>query len=185
MRLSRTQLRLGSHQGCRPRRGRAGHSSMLIACSGQASTASFTASRTSPARVKIRGRRERVDAGGRRPYCSYPNEDGGAVTDSHAAASGTQPVQAAIDALREQGIDVVRVSYSDMIGVDRGRDVLIDELPAALGHGLPFCRAIFHTSPQGDVVPVAGGLDAGLPDVLVRPDLATLTPLPWEPAAAW
>ena len=107
------------------------------------------------------------------------------MTDSHSAASGTRAAQAAVSALREQGIDVVRVSYSDMIGVDRGRDVLIDELPAALGHGLPFCRAIFHTSPQGDVVPVAGGLDAGLPDVLVRPDLSTLTPLPWEPGAAW
>jgi glutamine synthetase len=87
--------------------------------------------------------------------------------------------------LREQGIDVVRVSYSDMIGVDRGRDVLLEELPTAMGHGLAFCRAIFHTTPQGDVVPVAGGLDAGLPDVCVRPDLSTLTPLPWEPGAAW
>ncbi len=101
------------------------------------------------------------------------------MTDSHSAAHD------AIAALRGQGIDVVRVSYSDMLGVDRGRDVLIDELPAALGHGLPFCRGIFHTSPQGDVVPVAGGIDAGLPDVLVRPDLSTLTPLPWEPGAVW
>jgi len=94
-------------------------------------------------------------------------------------------VQGVISSLREQGIDVVRVSYSDMIGVDRGRDVLIDELPTATGHGLAFCRAIFHTTPQGDVVPVAGGLDAGLPDVLVRPDLDTLTSMPWEPHTAW
>jgi len=35
------------------------------------------------------------------------------------------------------------------------------------------------------VVPVQGGLEAGLPDIHVRPDLATLTPLPWEPNAAW
>lgn len=90
-----------------------------------------------------------------------------------------------IRSLRAQGIDVVRVSYSDIIGVDRGRDVLIDELPVATGHGLAFCRAIFHTTPQGDVVPVAGGLDAGLPDVMVRPDLSTIVPLPWEPGAAW
>jgi len=101
------------------------------------------------------------------------------VADQHRAPHEV------IASLREQGIDVIRVSYSDMIGVDRGRDVLIDEFPAALEHGLPFCRAIFHTSPQGDVVPVAGGLDAGLPDVLVRPDLATITALPWEPGTAW
>jgi glutamine synthetase len=87
--------------------------------------------------------------------------------------------------LREQGVDVVRVSYPDLIGVDRGRDVLLDELPAAVGHGLAFCRAVYHTSPMGDVVPVQGGLEAGLPDITVRPDLATLTPLPWEPHAAW
>ena len=72
-----------------------------------------------------------------------------------------------------------------MIGVDRGRDVLLDELPTALEHGLAFCRAVYHTSPMGDVVPVQGGLEAGLPDITVVPDLATLTPLPWEPNAAW
>jgi glutamine synthetase len=87
--------------------------------------------------------------------------------------------------LREQGVDVVRVSYPDLIGVDRGRDVLVGELGAAVEHGLAFCRAIYHTSPRGDVVPVQGGLAAGLPDVTVYPDLSTITPLPWEPGAAW
>jgi glutamine synthetase len=87
--------------------------------------------------------------------------------------------------LAEQGIDVVRVSYPDMIGVDRGRDVLLGELGTAVGHGLAFCRAVYHTSPMGDVVPVQGGLEDGLPDITVRPDLTTLTPLPWEHGAAW
>ena len=90
-----------------------------------------------------------------------------------------------VERLREGYVDVVRVSYPDLIGVDRGRDVLIDELGAAVGHGLAFCRAVYHTSPMGDVVPVQGGLEAGLPDIIVRPDLSTLTPLPWEPNAAW
>ena len=94
-------------------------------------------------------------------------------------------VTATMDELRSQGIDVVRVSYPDMIGIDRGRDLLLDQLPTATGPGLAFCRAVFHTSPQGDVVPVAGGLEAGLPDVQVKPDLTTLTPLPWEPGVAW
>jgi glutamine synthetase len=87
--------------------------------------------------------------------------------------------------LRSDLVDVVRVSYPDLIGVDRGRDVLVDELAAAARHGIAFCRAVYHTSPMGDVVPVQGGLEAGLPDIHVRPDLATLTPLPWEPNAAW
>ncbi|NLU70503.1 glutamine synthetase family protein [Streptomyces sp. HNM0574] len=72
-----------------------------------------------------------------------------------------------------------------MIGADRGRDVLVEHLPSACGHGLSFCHAVYHTSPQGDVVRVPGGLDAGLPDVQIRPDLATLHPLPWEPGVAW
>jgi glutamine synthetase len=101
----------------------------------------------------------------------------------------TQPfdadVAAVTERLRAAGIDVIRVSYSDLIGVDRGRDVLLEELPGATEHGLGFCRAAYHTSPVGDVVPVQGGLDAGLPDMRVYPDLATVTPLPWEPSAAW
>jgi glutamine synthetase len=87
-------------------------------------------------------------------------------------------VAAVCERLRSDGVDVVRVSYPDLIGVDRGRDVLLDELPAAVGHGLAFCRAVYHTSPMGDVVPVQGGLEEGLPDIHVRPDLATLAPLP-------
>jgi glutamine synthetase len=92
---------------------------------------------------------------------------------------------AVAERLRAEGIDVVRVSYPDLIGVDRGRDVLLGELEAAVGHGLAFCRAVYHTSPMGDVVPVQGGLEDGLPDIIVRPDLATLMRLPWEPNAAW
>jgi glutamine synthetase len=90
-----------------------------------------------------------------------------------------------IESLRSRGIDVIRVSYPDLIGTDRGRDVLIDELPNVLRHGMAFCRAVFHTSPRGDVVPVQGGLEAGLPDIKVIPDLSTVTGLPWEPSAAW
>jgi glutamine synthetase len=77
------------------------------------------------------------------------------------------------------------VSYPDLIGVDRGRDVLLDVLPSAMEHGLAFCRAVYHTSPMGDVVPAPGGLEAGLPDIHVFPDLSSLTALPWEPNAAW
>jgi glutamine synthetase len=90
-----------------------------------------------------------------------------------------------IEQLRADQVDVVRVSYSDMIGVDRGRDVLVDELGTAAEHGIAFCRAVYHTSPMGDVVPVQGGIVDGLPDISVRPDFATLTPMPWEPGTLW
>ncbi|MBO2445725.1 glutamine synthetase [Actinomadura barringtoniae] len=93
-------------------------------------------------------------------------------------------VHQTVERLRADGIDVVRVTYPDLVGIDRGRDVLVERLPAVMEHGLAFCRAVYHTSPQGDVVEVAGGLDAGLPDICVRPDLATLAALPWEPGVA-
>src|SRR3954451_12967030 len=114
-----------------------------------------------------------------------------AIDTPHRTATGDlgpdagEDVASAVARLREEGVDVVRVSFADLIGVDRGRDVLVDELARACEHGLAFCRAAYHTSPRGDVVPVPGGLDAGLPDITVTPDLATLTPLPWEPGAAW
>ncbi|MEV5753730.1 glutamine synthetase family protein [Actinoallomurus sp. NPDC052308] len=101
------------------------------------------------------------------------------------SAPDTSDVRPHLNRLAEEGIDVVRVTYPDLIGTDRARDVLLHSLPAAQEHGLAFCRAVYHTSPQGDVVPVAGGLDAGLPDICVRPDLSTLAPLPWEPGVAW
>ncbi|MFF0226244.1 glutamine synthetase family protein [Streptomyces sp. NPDC004629] len=100
------------------------------------------------------------------------------------SASDTPPVIHHMERLAAQGIDVVRVTYPDLIGTERGRDVPLDQLPSACDHGLAFCRAVYHTSPQGDVVPVSGGLDAGLPDICVRPDLDTLTALPWEPGVA-
>jgi glutamine synthetase len=94
-------------------------------------------------------------------------------------------VSALVEELRAKGIDVIRVSFPDLIGVDRGRDVLLEELESTLGHGIAFCRAAYHTSPMGDVVPVQGGVESGLPDISARPDLSTLTDLPWEPGALW
>jgi len=99
--------------------------------------------------------------------------------------TAAEEVRRHMERLAAQGIDIVRVAYPDLIGTDRARDVLLDHLPSACDHGLAFCRAVYHTTPRGDVVPIEGGLDAGLPDVVVRPDLATAVPLPWEPGVAW
>ena len=55
---------------------------------------------------------------------------------SHPAEDASIP--AVCERLRSEGVDVVRVSYPDLIGVDRGRDVLLDVLPSAMEHGLAF-----------------------------------------------
>lgn len=81
-------------------------------------------------------------------------------------------------------VDVVRLSYCDLIGVDRGRDIIVASFARAAKDGVAFCRAIFATSPMGDVIPIDGGLEAGLPDIVAFPDVSTLRRLPWEPGVA-
>ncbi|MEV4187900.1 glutamine synthetase family protein [Streptosporangium canum] len=95
-----------------------------------------------------------------------------------------ESVERIVERLAEQGIDVVRVGYPDLIGTERGKDVLLERLPEVAESGVAFCRAVYHTTPRGDTVAVPGGLDLGLPDVCVRPDLSTLVELPWEPGVA-
>lgn len=93
-------------------------------------------------------------------------------------------LQDAANALTADGIDVVRVGYADLIGTERGRDVLVSRLPRTLGSGLAFCRSVYGTTPQGGTVDIEGGKADGLPDVIAVPDLTTLQPVPWAPGVA-
>lgn len=86
--------------------------------------------------------------------------------------------------LTEEGIDVVRLGYSDLIGTERGRDILVNRFARTVGDGVAFCRSVYGTTPMGDVVDMEGGMSAGLPDVVAYPDLATLQAVPWEPGVA-
>ncbi|MEU7019044.1 glutamine synthetase family protein [Streptomyces sp. NPDC046203] len=90
-----------------------------------------------------------------------------------------------MEALAAEGVDVLRVTYPDLMGSARSRDILLQHLPHAAGHGLAFSRLVYHTAARGDHSDVPGGLAAGMPDVLVRPDLGTVRALPWEPGVAW
>ncbi|MCE1177548.1 MAG: glutamine synthetase family protein [Micrococcales bacterium] len=100
---------------------------------------------------------------------------------AHFDESGLQP---AADRLTEMDIDVVRIGYADIIGTDRGRDVLVNRFARTTGSGVAFCRSVYGTTPGGDVVDIEGGLSAGLPDILAFPDVDTLLPIPWEPGVA-
>ena len=100
---------------------------------------------------------------------------------AHFDTSGLQP---AAEALTEQGIDVVRLGYCDLIGTDRGRDLLVNHFARTAGGGVAFCRSVYGTSPRGDVIDMEGGLSAGLPDLLAFPDVSTLRPVPWERGVA-
>ena len=90
----------------------------------------------------------------------------------------------AVASFAEQGIDVVRLGYPDLLGVERGRDVLVSRFARTVGGGVAFCRSVFATSPAGDVIDISGGLSDGLPDVVAYPDLSSVLPIPWEPGVA-
>jgi glutamine synthetase len=100
---------------------------------------------------------------------------------AHFDTSGLEDAAAR---LIQEGIDVVRVGYSDLIGTDRGRDILVSRFARTVEDGVAFCRSVYGTTPMGDVVEIEGGLDAGLPDVLAFPDVSTLQAMPWEPGVA-
>jgi glutamine synthetase len=93
-------------------------------------------------------------------------------------------MEAAQADLISQGIDVVRLGYSDMIGAERGRDLLVRRFARTVGDGVAFCRSVYGTSPMGDVVDIEGGISAGLPDVVAVPDVSTVQHVPWEPGVA-
>src|SRR5215203_5332012 len=99
----------------------------------------------------------------------------------HFDESGLEDAAARLSA---DGIDVVRLGYSDLIGTERGRDILVDRFPRTVADGVAFCRSVYGTTPMGDVVDIEGGLSAGLPDVVAVPDLATRQRIPWEPGVA-
>ena len=56
---------------------------------------------------------------------------------------------AAEQRLRDQDIDVVRLGYSDLIGSERGRDVLTSRFARTAGDGVAFCRSVYGTTPDG------------------------------------
>jgi glutamine synthetase len=75
----------------------------------------------------------------------------------------------------------IRVLFPDLHGIPRGKDVPIAEVDHVLEHGLFFCAAVMGTDLRQ--TPVVGG-DEGYPDLVARPDMTTMTTLPWEPGVA-
>lgn len=100
---------------------------------------------------------------------------------AHFDTSGLQP---AADQLAVDGIDVVRLGYADLIGTDRGRDLLVNHFARTAGSGVAFCRSVYGTTPRGGVVDIEGGISDGLPDLVAFPDVTTMQAIPWDPGVA-
>ena len=67
----------------------------------------------------------------------------------------------------------IRVLYSDLHGVARGKDIPATELNRVADRGLCFCAAVMSTDLRH--TPVIGG-EAGYPDLHAFPDLHTCSP---------
>ena len=98
-------------------------------------------------------------------------------TDSAAVATVRLPRMPVDDG----SITSIRVLYADLHGIARGKDVPISEFDHALEKGLAFCSAVMGTDLRH--TPVRGG-EEGYPDLVARPDVSTVRPLPWEPGVA-
>ncbi len=97
-----------------------------------------------------------------------------------------QSAEATIEQLKNSGIELVRLLYSDLHGIARSKDVPI-ELIAELAHeGTAFCVAVIDTGLAGNPTVGPGLASArGYPDMIARPILSTLKVLPWESGTAW
>jgi glutamine synthetase len=75
----------------------------------------------------------------------------------------------------------VRVLFSDLHGVARGKDIPVREFDRVAGHGICFCSAVMGTDLRH--TPVVGHED-GYPDMRAVPDMSTMAPVPWDPGVA-
>ena len=87
--------------------------------------------------------------------------------------------------LQEQGIDVLRIIYADVLGITRSKDVLVSQLEKVAGHGPAFCQGIWVTTTQGGVLDAEGIAGDGLQDFITQLDPDTIHELPWEPGVAY
>jgi glutamine synthetase len=89
------------------------------------------------------------------------------------------------DSLREQGIDVLRFSYADVLGMARSKDVLVSQLDKVAHSGPAFSQGVWVTTTGGDVLDAEKILSDGLQDFVSSMEPDTITPLPFEPGVAY
>lgn len=88
--------------------------------------------------------------------------------------------------LEAQGIDVIRLLFSDVLGIPRSKDLLVSEMEHTAKHGPAFCQGLWVTTTRGGVIDDGhGSISAGLPDLVSKIDFSTLRPIPWEPGVAF
>ena len=87
--------------------------------------------------------------------------------------------------LQDDGVDVVRLIFSDVLGITRSKDLLVSQLERAAAHGPAFCQGVWVTTTRGGVLDGHGSISDGLPDLVSRLDPSTIRKMPWEPGVAY
>jgi glutamine synthetase len=86
--------------------------------------------------------------------------------------------------LQDQDIDILRLVFSDVLGITRSKDLMVSQLERAALNGPAFCQGTWVTTTRGGVLDGHGSISDGLPDLVTRllPDSIRL--LPWESGVA-
>jgi glutamine synthetase len=90
--------------------------------------------------------------------------------------------EAVVRALAGDGVRAVRLLYTDLHGVARGKDIPLRHFAGLCDEGVNFCAAVMGTDLRH--TPVVGG-EIGYIDFAVQPDLRTVRTVPWLPEVAW
>jgi len=86
-----------------------------------------------------------------------------------------------VAAIHDAGVDRVRVHFTDLMGVSRNKVVPVSMLDEVCEDGINFCISAFCVDHAGEVIEGTGlGAEVGFRDANARPDLSTLTVVPWE-----
>jgi len=92
------------------------------------------------------------------------------------------PVSELIKRLEQQDVKYVRLTYSDMHGYPRGKDIPVEYFARVVEDGQTFCVANLVDGLDGNPLNAPGmAPDRGFPDMRAIPDLSTLATIPWEP----
>ena len=88
--------------------------------------------------------------------------------------------------LETQDIDVVRLIFTDILGMTRSKDLLVSQLERSAAHGPAFCTGTWVTTTRGGVLDAGeGSFGDGLPDMVAKLDTDTIRPIPWIPGVAY
>jgi glutamine synthetase len=101
-----------------------------------------------------------------------------------SVAPNQMELDSTLSELAERGVDVIRLLWSDLHGVARGKDVMIDAFPGLLDGGLGFCQTLMVTDLGANPLTSSELADPNFPDAKLRPELAGFRVVPWEPDVA-